>query len=98
MAQKSENKELNQDFGSLLEKIHAEIKTITESQNILQDKLDSTLAIIAKNTDDSTWLKILGTDTNREAAKINGKLVKMEDDIRIIKGDLGKLTHLETAK
>ena len=87
------------EFAVILEKIYSEIKIISEGQTALRDKLDSTMGMVAKNTEDITMLNLRVSNVKDELAKMNGKLAKIEEDIRVIKTDFGKrLIHLETIK
>ena len=87
------------EFAVILEKIYSEIKIISEGQTALRDKLDSTMGMVAKNTEDITMLNLRVSNVKDELAKMNGKLAKIEEDIRVIKTDFGKrLTHLEALK
>lgn len=96
-ANKEYNK--NREFGVILEKVYSEVKIIAEGQSGLRDKLDSTMGMVAKNTEDITLLRILADNAKHELSKINGKLAKIEDDLRIIKEDFSKrLTRLEALK
>lgn len=87
------------EFAVILEKIYTEIKVISEEQAALREKADITMGMVAKNTEDITMLNISMSVLKGDLLKINGKLAKIEEDIRIIKSDFGKrLTHLEALK
>jgi hypothetical protein len=95
------NPEYNKDreFGVILEKIHSDIQIISEGQSLLRDKLDSTMGMVAKNTEDITMVNIRLSGIKDDLNRINGKLAKIEEDITLIKGDFGKrLTRLEALK
>jgi septation ring formation regulator EzrA len=87
----------------LLEDIRGQFKLFSEKLTAMDDKLDSTMGMVAKNREDFTMLdlKVTGvkgkiTDIEEELIKINGKLAKIEDDLRIVKSEFGKrLTALE---
>ena len=89
----------DREFGVILERIHSDINIIAEGQNLLRDKLDSTMGMVAKNTEDITMLNINVSAIKTDLTKINGKLAKIEEDITLIKTDFGKrLIRLEAIK
>jgi peptidoglycan hydrolase CwlO-like protein len=89
----------DREFAVILEKIHSEIKVISEGQSLLRDKLDSTMGMVAKNREDITMLVLRVSGIKEDINRIDGKLAKIEEDIMTIKTDFGKrLTHLEALK
>jgi len=96
---KSKEFDREREFAVILEKIHSEIKVITEGQAALRDKLDATMGMVAKNSEDITMLNLRISGIKDDLTKISGKLAKIEEDIRVIKTDFDKrLTHLEALK
>ena len=96
---KSKEFDREREFAVILEKIHSEIKVITEGQAALRDKLDATMGMVAKNSEDITMLNLRVSGIKDDLTKISGKLAKIEEDIRVIKTDFDKrLTHLEALK
>ena len=55
---KSKEFDREREFAVILEKIHSEIKVITEGQAALRDKLDATMGMVAKNSEDITEISI----------------------------------------
>jgi predicted translin family RNA/ssDNA-binding protein len=87
------------EFAVILEKIYTDIKALGEGQAVLRDKMDTTIGMVAKNTEDVTMLNLSMSVVKSDLTKISGKLAKIEEDIRIIKSDFDKrLTHLEALK
>jgi predicted translin family RNA/ssDNA-binding protein len=98
-ANKSKEFSKGREFAVVLEKIYTEIKVISEGQTALREKLDSAIGMIAKNTEDITMVKLQIFAMKDDITKINGKLAKLEEDIRVIKSDFGsRLTRLEAVK
>jgi len=88
----------DREFAVILEKVYSEIKTLGEGQSALSEKLDGITGMVAKNTEDISWQKLeLGMKydkINTELNKINGKLVRIEDNL---KASDKRISHLETA-
>jgi septation ring formation regulator EzrA len=81
----------------LVEDFRSQFRTFGEKLKSIDDKLDSTMGMVAKNTEDITWLRMLYETTKQDITKISGKLAKIEEDLRIIKEDFSKrLTNLES--
>jgi predicted translin family RNA/ssDNA-binding protein len=96
---KSDEFSKGREFAVILEKIYTEIKVISEGQAALREKVDTSIGMIAKNTEDITMFNLSMSIVKNDLAKMNGKLAKMEEDIRIIKSDFDKrLSELEALK
>lgn len=87
------------EVGVLIEDLKSQFRVFGDKLKGLEDKLDSTMGMVAKNREDITMLNINVSVIKDELTKINGKLAKIEEDIRIIKADFGKrLSRLEALK
>ena len=60
----------------LIEDLRSQFRIFGEKLKSMDDKLDSTIGMVAKNTEDITWLKMLSDGTKQEITKINGKLAE----------------------
>ena len=67
----------SREFSVVLEKIYSEIKIIGEGQSAIRDKLDSTMGMVAKNTEDITMVNIRLSGLKDDFTKMNGKLAKI---------------------
>jgi len=105
---KKETKKSKTEFsgtavGALIENLESQFRVFGEKLGTLEDKLDSTMGMVAKNREDITMLNIKTDGIKNDINKLSGKFVQIEEDIRVIKSDVrsikddfGKrLTHLE---
>ncbi len=87
------------EVGALIEDLRSRFKVFGEKLNSVDDKLDATMGMVAKNREDITMLNLRTIGIKGDITKINGKLAKIEEDLRIIKTDFDKrLTRLEAIK
>ena len=93
------------EVGVLIEGLRSQFRVFGEKLKTLEDKIDTTMGMVAKNTEDITFLKITGEGSKYELTKINGKLAqiesrlaKVEEDMGVFRSDFGKrLTALEVS-
>ena len=87
------------EVATLIEDLHTKFGTVAEQLESLADKVDATMGMVADNKQTLTMHGIRLSGIEDEMKKIKGKLVKIEDDVRVIKSDFGKrLTHLEVSR
>ena len=86
------------EVGVIVEDLRSQFGIFGDKLKALDDKLDSTMGMVAKNTEDITMLNLNVSVIKSDLTKINGKLAKIEQDVGVIKSDFGKrLTALETS-
>lgn len=93
----------------LIEELRSQFRVFGEGQSALRDKVDTIMGMVAKNCEDIVMLNMRTDGIKTDINKINGKLVQIEEDIRIIKNDIRsikediktfdkRISHLETVK
>lgn len=101
---KKETKKSKSEFtatevGALIEDLRSNFRVFGDKLKGLEDKLDSTMGMVAKNTEDITMLNINVMVIKSDLTKIKGKLAKIEEDILVIKCDFSKrVTALEASR